>query len=50
MIRLIDDLMDVSRITRGKIQLRSKPLDLGTLVAGAVESIAAVHRVAAATG
>lgn len=39
MIRLIDDLMDVSRITRGKIQLRLQPVDLGTVVAGAVEAI-----------
>ncbi len=39
MIRLIDDLMDVSRITRGKIQLRPQLVDLGTVVAGAVEAI-----------
>ena len=39
MIRLIDDLMDVSRITRGKIQLRLQPVDLGTVIAGAVEAI-----------
>ncbi len=39
MIRLIDDLMDVSRITRGKIELRKQVVDLGTLVAGSVEAI-----------
>ncbi|MFO0742666.1 MAG: response regulator [Labilithrix sp.] len=30
--RLVDDLLDVSRITRGKIQLRKEPFDLGALV------------------
>ena len=39
MIRLIDDLMDVSRITRGKIQLRLQSVDLGTVIAGAVEAV-----------
>ncbi len=39
MIRLIDDLMDVSRITRGKIQLRKERVALATLIAGAVESV-----------
>jgi two-component system CheB/CheR fusion protein len=36
--RLIDDLFDVSRITRGKIQLRKERLDVGTAVRGAIES------------
>jgi PAS domain S-box-containing protein len=39
MTRLIDDLMDVSRITRGKIHLRRQSVDLATLVAGAVEAV-----------
>lgn len=30
--RLVDDLLDVARITRGKIQLRNEPVDLGKLV------------------
>jgi signal transduction histidine kinase/CheY-like chemotaxis protein len=37
MVRLIDDLMEVSRITRGKIELRFEPLDLSEIVAGAIE-------------
>jgi two-component system CheB/CheR fusion protein len=35
--RLVDDLLDVSRITRGKIQLQKEKLDLATVVARAVE-------------
>ena len=30
--RLIDDLLDVSRVTRGKIELRNETLDFGALV------------------
>lgn len=37
--RIIDDLMDVSRITRGKIELHKQPVDLSTLLQGAIESI-----------
>ena len=39
-MRLVDDLLDVSRITADKIQLRREPLDLARVVATAVESIA----------
>jgi signal transduction histidine kinase len=35
--RLVDDLMDVSRISRGKINLDRKPLDLGLVVGRALE-------------
>jgi signal transduction histidine kinase len=38
MTRMIDDLLDVSRITRGKIQLRRSPLDLATTIERAVET------------
>ncbi len=38
MTRLIDDLLDVSRITRGKIELRQEGVVLSTLVARAVEA------------
>jgi signal transduction histidine kinase/CheY-like chemotaxis protein len=37
MVRLIDDLMEVSRITRGKIELKSEVLALERVVADAVE-------------
>jgi signal transduction histidine kinase len=36
--RLVDDLLDVSRITLGKIKLRPQPLDLAGVVARAVET------------
>lgn len=35
--RLIDDLLDVTRIARGKIHLRLEPLDLGALLRRALE-------------
>ncbi len=37
MSRLIDDLLDVSRITRGKIKLRLEPVDLSRLLETVVE-------------
>ena len=36
--RLLDDLLDVSRITRGKIELRKEWVDLATVVATALEA------------
>jgi signal transduction histidine kinase len=38
MTRLIDDLLDVSRITRGKIELREQSLILSSVIERAVES------------
>jgi signal transduction histidine kinase len=38
--RLVDDLLDVSRITRGKIQIEQERVDLHGVVARAVEMIA----------
>jgi CheY-like chemotaxis protein/two-component sensor histidine kinase len=35
--RLVDDLLDVSRITRGRIELRLQPIELATVVWRAVE-------------
>jgi signal transduction histidine kinase/DNA-binding response OmpR family regulator len=37
LVRLVDDLLDVSRITRGKIRLQPEPLDMAAVVAQAVE-------------
>ncbi|MCL4182984.1 MAG: response regulator, partial [Burkholderiaceae bacterium] len=38
MIRLVDDLLDVSRISRGVIELRREPLDLRTVLDAAIET------------
>ena len=38
MVRLIDDLMDVSRITRNKLELRPERVDLAVVVRNAVET------------
>jgi signal transduction histidine kinase/DNA-binding response OmpR family regulator len=37
LMRLVDDLLDVSRIARGKIELRRQPAELGEVVAQAIE-------------
>lgn len=39
MIRLVDDLLDVSRITRGALTLKVDDTDLSTIVRGAVETV-----------
>ncbi|HZI89042.1 MAG TPA: ATP-binding protein [Candidatus Polarisedimenticolia bacterium] len=38
MVRLVDDLMDLSRITRGRIELRLERIDLATALNDAVET------------
>ncbi len=38
MVRLIDDLLDVSRVTRGKLELRTERLELARVVEAAVET------------
>ena len=38
MVRLIDDLMDVSRITRGKLELRKERVELAAVVQAAVDT------------
>jgi signal transduction histidine kinase/ActR/RegA family two-component response regulator len=38
MARLVDDLLDVSRVTRGKIALQKERVDLGALAARAAET------------
>ncbi len=46
MVRLVDDLLDVSRISRGKLELRQVPLTLDQVLADALETCQ--HGVAAA--
>ena len=38
MVRLIDDLLDVSRITRGKLALRKSPVELSEIVRNALDA------------
>jgi PAS domain S-box-containing protein len=38
MTRLLDDLLDISRVTLGKIQLKLEPVDLGRVIANALEA------------
>jgi PAS domain S-box-containing protein len=38
LVRLVDDLLDVSRVMRGKIELRREPVELATVIARAVET------------
>ena len=42
LVRLVDDLLDVGRITSGKLELRRQPLSLAQVVASSVESTRAV--------
>ena len=37
--RLVDDLLDVARITRGRINLSPEPIELAALIARAVETV-----------
>ncbi len=38
LVRLVDDLLEVSRISRGKLALRSEPVELAAIVGAAVET------------
>ena len=38
LVRMVDDLLDVSRIMRGRIELRNEPVELAAIVARAVET------------
>jgi PAS domain S-box-containing protein len=44
MSRLVDDLLDMSRITRGKIELRKERVELAPIVNQAVEAVRALYR------
>jgi signal transduction histidine kinase len=39
MVRLVNDLLDISRISNGKIELQMRPANIGRVVAHAVETI-----------
>lgn len=39
MARLLDDLLDVSRITQNKIEMQKQPTPMGSIVDGAIESV-----------
>ena len=38
LVRLVDDLLDVSRVMQGKIELRSEPVELAAVIARAIET------------
>ena len=38
MVRLVDDLLDVSRVSRGKIELRREEIELATVLRNAIET------------
>lgn len=44
LVRLVDDLLDVSRISRGKIELQRTRLDLNALVSQAVEAVRPLYQ------
>lgn len=37
--RMVDDLLDVSRITRGHVELECRPIELSAVVAAAIEAV-----------
>src|SRR5690606_13230235 len=39
MVRLVDDLLDVSRITRGKLAVHAKRVELGGIIQSAVDTV-----------
>lgn len=44
MVRLVDDLLDVSRITRGKIELRNARVELASAVNDAIEAARSMYQ------
>jgi signal transduction histidine kinase/ActR/RegA family two-component response regulator len=38
MVRLVDDLLEVSRITRGKLELRREPVEVAAIIRSAVDT------------
>jgi signal transduction histidine kinase len=42
--RLVDDLLDVSRITQGRVELKREPVDLASVISHAVETVEPLFR------
>jgi signal transduction histidine kinase/ActR/RegA family two-component response regulator len=42
--RLVDDLLDVSRITQGRVELKRQPLDLANVINNALETVETLFR------
>ncbi len=40
MSRLVEDLLDVSRVSRGLVRIEKAPIDIGEVISGAVEQVA----------
>src|SRR5262249_32312862 len=38
LVRLVDDLLDVARVSRGHIELRAEPMEISTVVQTAIET------------
>ena len=38
LVRLVDDMLDVERLTRGRIELRKHPIEISAVVAAAIET------------
>jgi hypothetical protein len=38
LVRLVDDLLDVSRVSRGKVELRREPIELAAVLRNAIET------------
>lgn len=39
LVRIVDDLLDVTRITKGKVSLRKEPVQLGSIINLAIEGV-----------
>ena len=44
LINLVNDLLDISRLERGRLEIRPQPTDLGTLTASVLEEVAGLVR------
>ncbi|WP_192804902.1 PAS domain-containing hybrid sensor histidine kinase/response regulator [Noviherbaspirillum aerium] len=38
MVHLINDLLDIARVTNGKIEIKKKPIDLNSIISSAIET------------